>query len=112
MELIGGHCWLKIRGKSSCRESAMLALNNLTVPVPKLHHDVEYRYSRVADIILQISWEISTVQYNSQSSSEYLLSSLLDACAYYTLLNRLWVGMYGPIELCTPTLYGKKASYR
>ena len=27
---------------------------------PKEHHDVEYRYSRVADIILQIGWETNT----------------------------------------------------
>ena len=36
-----------------------LASKSLTAPVPE-HHDVEYRYSRVADIILQIGWETNT----------------------------------------------------
>ena len=59
--MIGGHCWQKIRGKkSSYRYSARLALKSLTVPVLKEHHDVEYRHSRVADIILQIGWETNT----------------------------------------------------
>ena len=58
--MIRGHYWQKIHGKKwSCRESARIALKSLTVPVPKEHHDVEYRHSRVADI-LQIGWETNT----------------------------------------------------
>ena len=41
-------------------DSARLASKSLTVPVLKEHHDVEYRHSRVADIILQIGWETNT----------------------------------------------------
>ena len=37
-----------------------LASKSLTIPVPKEHHDVEYRHSRVAGIILHIGWETST----------------------------------------------------
>ena len=37
-----------------------LASKSLTAPVPKEHHDVKYRYSRVADIILKIGWETNT----------------------------------------------------
>ena len=50
--MIGGHCWQKIHGKmSSCRESARHASKSLTIPIPKEHHDVEYRHSRVAYIL-------------------------------------------------------------
>ena len=56
------------------------------VPVLKEHHDVEYRHSRVANIILQIGWETNTSQAEcgqlSIYSGESLLSSLLGACAY------------------------------
>ena len=58
---------------------------SLIVPVPKEHHDVEYRHSRVADV-LQIGWETNTSHAeceNSRSSGKYsILSSLLGACAY------------------------------
>ena len=33
---------------------------DLTIPFPKEHHGIEYRHSRIADIILQIVWETNT----------------------------------------------------
>ena len=59
--MIGGHCWQKICGKivlSQVRETR-LEDRVLTISIPKEHHDVEYRHSRVADIILKIVWETS-----------------------------------------------------
>ena len=38
----------------------LLQTRSLTVPVPKELHNVEYKHSRVADIILQVGWETST----------------------------------------------------
>ena len=59
--MIRGHCWQKIHGKIVVlSQLARLASKSLTVPVPKEHHGVEYRYSRVADIILQTGWETNT----------------------------------------------------
>ena len=59
--MIGGHRWQKISGKivvlSRVRETHFE--ESQIVPVPKEHHDVEYRHSRVADI-LQIGWETNT----------------------------------------------------
>ena len=56
--MIGGHRWQKIRGKIVVL-SRVREIRFEDVPVPKEHHDVEYRYSRVADI-LQIGWETNT----------------------------------------------------
>ena len=60
--MIGGHRWQKIRGKivvlSRVRETRR-GFKESDRPRPKEHHDVEYRHSRVADI-LQIGWETNT----------------------------------------------------
>ena len=53
--MIGGqNPWKNSRIVTSPRDSL-----RRTVPVPKEHHHVEYRHSRVADI-LQIGWETNT----------------------------------------------------
>ena len=70
---------------SSCHESARLGSKSLDRPRPKEHHNVEYRHSCIADIILKIvGRQILAMQSvdNTQSSSEYLLLSLLGACTY------------------------------
>ena len=50
--MIESHCWQK--SWSYC--------HNLTVPVPKEHHSVEYigTSSRITDIILRIGWGTNT----------------------------------------------------
>ena len=88
--------WKNSRLVASPRD--LLRTRSLTVPVPKELHNVEYKHSRVADIILQVGWETitsHTVCGQLYYSGEYLLSSLLGACTYYTLLkNRKEVCAY------------------
>ena len=81
--MIGGHRWQKIRGNS--RLVVRLASKSLTVPVPKEHHDVEYRHSRVADIILQIGWETNI----SHTECEQLDLAVNICCRLYWAYMRL-----------------------
>ena len=52
------------------KATVRLASKSLTILVPMESHGVKYRHSHVADVILQIGWEITCL------SDEYLLSSL------------------------------------
>ena len=57
------HRWQKIRGKNSRLVASprdLLRTRSLTVPIPKELPNVEYKHSRIADIILQVGWETST----------------------------------------------------
>ena len=49
MEAIAGR--KSVEKRWSCRESERLVSKSLTVPIPKENHNVEYRHSRVADIL-------------------------------------------------------------
>ena len=85
--MLAGKPW-KIVILSGVGETRFKESVDLTVPVPKEHHSVEDRYSRVADSYYsanrlgdKYSVAMQSVD-NSQSSGEYLLLSLLGTCTY------------------------------